>query len=112
MDLLAGDSGEYESVESSALTSDSDPLARTRLNAAPEPPPTGRLAEEVARSGASPAAESRPAHDRPSQAIRVLLYRTADGVRIAPVGTKVQAMCIEAMVVALDPSADLTSWLK
>ena len=47
-----------------------------------------------------------------TQALRVVLYRTADGVRIAPAGTKIPAISIEAMLVALDPSVDLTAWLK
>jgi hypothetical protein len=47
-----------------------------------------------------------------SQAVRVIVWRTADGgVRIAPSGTSVSAISVEAILVALDPSADLAAWL-
>jgi len=49
---------------------------------------------------------------RSSQAVRVIVWRTADGgVRIAPAGTRVAAITVDAVLVALDPSADLTAWL-
>ena len=48
---------------------------------------------------------------RPAQALRVVVWRTADGVHIAPHGTRVEAITVEAMLVALDPSADLAAWL-
>jgi hypothetical protein len=47
-----------------------------------------------------------------SQAIRVVVWRSADGVHVAPFGTQVNAISVEAMLVALDPSADLAAWLK
>jgi hypothetical protein len=46
-----------------------------------------------------------------SQAVRVVVWRSADGVHVAPHGTKVNAIAVEAMLVALDPSADLAAWL-
>jgi hypothetical protein len=46
-----------------------------------------------------------------SQAIRVLVWRAPDGIRVVPLGTTVQAPTVEAMLVALDPSADLAAWL-
>ena len=49
---------------------------------------------------------------RPSQALRVVLYRAPDGtLRIAPAGTDVSAVTVEAMLVALDPEVDLKTWL-
>jgi hypothetical protein len=47
-----------------------------------------------------------------SQAVRVVVWRTADGVRIAPQGTVVAAITVEAVLVALDPMADLAAWLS
>lgn len=49
---------------------------------------------------------------RPSQAVRVVVWRTADGVHVAPHGTVVNAISVDAMLVALDPSADLSAWLS
>jgi hypothetical protein len=46
-----------------------------------------------------------------SQAVRVLVWRTAEGVHVAPVGTAVSAIAVEAVLVALDPTADLAAWL-
>ncbi len=53
--------------------------------------------------------ESNDLH--PSQAVRVVVWRSADGVHVAPHGTKVNAIAVEAMLVALDPAADLAAWL-
>jgi hypothetical protein len=48
---------------------------------------------------------------RSSQAVRVVVWRAADGVHIAPHGTRVAAITVDAVLVALDPAADLTAWL-
>lgn len=49
---------------------------------------------------------------RHSQAVRVVVWRTPDGhVHVAPQGTRVAAITVDAVLVALDPSADLTAWL-
>jgi hypothetical protein len=48
---------------------------------------------------------------RTSQAVRVLLWRDAQGVHISPAGTSVNAIGIEVLLVALDPATDLTSWI-
>lgn len=48
---------------------------------------------------------------RPSQAVRVVVWRGPDGVHVAPHGTTVNAISVDAMLVALDPSADLSAWL-
>jgi hypothetical protein len=49
---------------------------------------------------------------RPTQAVRVIVWRAADGVHVAPHGTTVSAISVDAMLVALDPTADLFAWLK
>ena len=49
---------------------------------------------------------------QPSQAVRVVVWRAADGVHVAPHGTTVSAISVDAMLVALDPSADLYAWLS
>lgn len=63
---------------------------------------------------AAEAPVSPPSHEdlKASQAIRVVVWRGADGVHVAPAGTQVNAISVEAMLVALDPSADLAAWLK
>jgi hypothetical protein len=43
--------------------------------------------------------------------MRVVVWRGPDGVHVAPHGTSVAAITVDAMLVALDPSADLASWL-
>jgi len=47
-----------------------------------------------------------------SQAVRVVVWRTADGVHVAPAGTQVAAIGVEAVLLALDPMADLAAWLS
>jgi hypothetical protein len=47
-----------------------------------------------------------------SQAIHVVVWRTPEGVRVAPHGTHVAAITVDAFLVALDPGADLASWLS
>ncbi len=46
-----------------------------------------------------------------TQAVRVVVWRTPDGVRVAPAGTVVSAIACDAVLVALDPTADLSAWL-
>jgi hypothetical protein len=61
-------------------------------------------------AGAPATDEEPPFHA--SQAVRVIVWRTSDGgVRIAPQGTSVSAISVEAILVALDPNADLAAWL-
>ena len=47
-----------------------------------------------------------------SQAVRVVVWRGADGVHVAPAGTQVAAIGVEAILVAMDPVADLAAWLS
>jgi hypothetical protein len=49
---------------------------------------------------------------RPSQAMRVVVWRAVDGVHVAPQGTRVAAISVDAVLVALDPAADLAAWLS
>jgi len=63
------------------------------------------LTNEMARTGEG---EARPAA---TQAVRVQVWRAADGVHVAPVGTPVASPTVEAMLVALDASVDLAHWL-
>jgi hypothetical protein len=47
-----------------------------------------------------------------SQAVRVIVWRDANGVHVAPAGTTVTAITVDAMLVAMDTSADLSAWLS
>ncbi|MFO0666434.1 MAG: hypothetical protein U0174_20935 [Polyangiaceae bacterium] len=49
---------------------------------------------------------------RPSQAVHVIVWRDARGVHVAPAGTVVSSITVDAMLVALDPNADLSAWLE
>ena len=58
----------------------------------------------------------KPEEDAPvfraSQAVAVVVWRAPDGtLRIAPKGTKVSAVTIEALLVAPAPDVDLLAWL-
>lgn len=59
-----------------------------------------------------PAATVHDPEIHTSQAVRVVVWRDANGVHIAPAGTVVSAITIDAVLVALEPSADLTAWLS
>src|SRR5215472_2420303 len=48
---------------------------------------------------------------KPSQAVRVVVWRSPDGVRVATHGATVSAITVDAILVALDPTADLAAWL-
>ena len=47
-----------------------------------------------------------------SQAVRVVVWRDGSGVHVAPAGTVVSSITIDAVLVVLEPSADLTAWLS
>lgn len=63
----------------------------------------------------SPPPSVRPDDRRPplatSQALRLVLWKDANGVHVAPQGTRVSAITVDVMVVALDPSVDIRAWL-
>ncbi len=48
---------------------------------------------------------------RQSQAVRVIVWKDAAGVHVAPQGTVVSAITVDAILVALDEAADLSAWL-
>jgi hypothetical protein len=80
--------------------------AANRPRSAPPPAPVPR------RPSAVPVPDTRNAGPIvPSQAVRVVMWQDADGVHVAPAGTVVSAITVDAMLVALDPSADLSAWL-
>jgi hypothetical protein len=84
------------------------PDEKTRIGV-PAYEASAKMATE-ARSTPSLEGEARP---RCSQAVRVLVWRTADGVvHVAPHGTRVSAITVDAMLVAIDPDADLAAWLS
>jgi hypothetical protein len=93
---------------SPASVDDENTDEKTRIGV-PAYQATAKLATEVA--------ESQPYLSdsgslRPAQAVRVVVWRGPDGVHVAPLGTRVTAISIDAILVALDPSADLASWLS
>jgi len=47
-----------------------------------------------------------------SQAVRVVVWRDANGVHVAPAGTVVSSITIDAVLVVLEEGADLTAWLS
>jgi hypothetical protein len=63
------------------------------------------------RAMAEADAPASPPAVRAAQAVRVVVWRAADGVHVAPQGTRVAAISVDAMLVALDPTADLAAWL-
>lgn len=74
-------------------------------------------ASSQAAAAAPPAVRAPPStvHDpqiQTSQAVRVVVWRDGNGVHIAPAGTVVSSITIDAVLVVLEPSADLTAWLS
>jgi hypothetical protein len=63
----------------------------------------------VARVGAN---EQHDPAIQTSQAVRVVVWRDANGVHVAPAGTVISAITVDAVLVALEPNADLTAWLS
>ncbi len=62
-----------------------------------------------------PRATQSTVHDpeiQTSQAVRVVVWRDGNGVHIAPAGTVVSSITIDAVLVVLEPTADLTAWLS
>lgn len=78
-----------------------------------QPPPP------VVAAPMSPMSPIRPpqstVHDpaiQTSQAVRVVVWRDANGVHVAPAGTVVSSITIDAVLVVLEEGADLTAWLS
>jgi hypothetical protein len=91
------------------------PDEKTRIGV-PAYEASARLASEPTEGSAAPRPYEPHAGPgltlRPSQALRVVVWRAADGVHVAPQGTRVAAISVDAVLVALDPSADLAAWLS
>ena len=98
---------EMDAWPTQSLTGDDmdEDKERTRIGApayqetvlrASEPPPPAPVQPELSST----------------QAFRVVVWRGPDGVHVAPYGTTVNAIGVDAMLVALDPSADLAAWLS
>ncbi len=80
---------------------------RTRVGGEPyQPPEPTVVATNVAAP--PPPGEKLAA----SQAVRVIVWRDANGVHVAPAGTTVTAITVDAMLVAMDTTADLSAWLN
>jgi len=60
----------------------------------------------------APTLVPNPEDVRPMQALRVVLTKTPQGLRISLPGKNLQAMSTEVLLVALEPGTDLGSWLK
>jgi len=88
------------------------PDEKTRIGV-PAYEASAKLASEasVVALASTPLASHDPSL-RPSQAIRVIVWRASDGVHVAPQGTRVAAISVDAVLVALDPTADLAAWLS
>ena len=86
----------------------------TVIGAPPSAKPVSMRPPPSVRCSMRPPASTQ--HDpaiRTSQAVRVMVWRDANGVHIAPEGSaKIAALTIDAVLVALDPAADLTAWLS
>jgi hypothetical protein len=109
------DASPTANIPSGPVVEDGD--RKTTVGAPPVPSVTQQRA---APSSMPPRPQQRNApsiipHDdsiKTSQAIRVVVWRDANGVHVAPAGTVVSAIKIDAMLVALEPTADLTAWLS
>jgi hypothetical protein len=82
------------------------PEEKTRIGV-----PAYQAGAMAAAEPAAPAKVEDPSL-RPCQAMRVIVWRAADGVHVAPQGTHVAAIAVDAVLVALDPAADLAAWLS
>ncbi|HVJ92350.1 MAG TPA: hypothetical protein VM580_21265 [Labilithrix sp.] len=94
-----------EELPSASVASSPPTTVAGALPVGPTPPtsPSGGRG----RAGA----EHEPAIQT-SQAVRVVVWRDANGVHVAPSGTVVSAITVDAILVALEPNADLTAWLS
>jgi hypothetical protein len=93
---------------------DLDPTLETGDRATAFAIPTAAPAPSVAPPPVlrAPATSIHDPGIQTSQAVRVVVWRDANGVHLAPSGTVVSAITIDAVLVALEPSADLTAWLS
>jgi hypothetical protein len=112
---MAGRTEEMDAWPTQSLAGDDladPPDEKTRIGV-PAYEASAMLASEASVLQATPLAP--PTQDpalRPAQAMRVVVWRAADGVHVAPQGTRVAAISVDAILVALDPTADLAAWLS
>ena len=117
---------EWDAMATQNLTGDELPppsVGARKTSVGPAPQDFKATATAFAKPSAvkpgvstAPAAPSRAAepHDPgvvTTQAVRVVLWRDGNGVHVAPAGTVVSAITVDAVLVALDSNADLTAWL-
>ena len=110
---LAAQTEEMDAWPTQSLLGDDladPPDEKTRIGV-PAYEASAKLASEASVVPPPPVGSSDPTL-RPSQAVRVVVWRAADGVHVAPQGTRVAAISVDAVLVALDPSADLAAWLS
>ncbi len=110
---IVGHVDEIKERARSAEDWDRSPTQNTTGNPIEEPEEAARMTSVGAPPAARPPAAT--VHDpkiQTSQAIRVVVWRDAHGVHIAPAGTVVTALTIDAVLVSLEPTADLTAWLS
>jgi hypothetical protein len=130
---LTGDELTMPDRDRTAPASKAPPAPRPLPAAGSKPPPvaasppvssTRAAGAASSGSGAVAAARARAGEMRPpsatqhdpeivtTQAVRVVVWRDASGVHVAPAGTVVSAIKVDAVLVALDSAADLTAWLS
>ena len=109
---LASSASDWDAVPTKTLSgADLSDLAAPRLIVTAEEPPAPESEPPETSAPASARPDERRAPLATSQAVRVVLWKDANGVHVAPHGTLVSAITVDAMVVALDPSADIRAWL-
>ena len=86
------------------------PDFKSTVQAFPKPS-AGKAAASGPASGPRTAVEPHDQSITTTQAVRVVVWRDGNGVHVAPAGTVVSAITVDAVLVALDANADLTAWL-
>jgi hypothetical protein len=108
-------------VESSAERWDASPTenltgeAMDRMSADGDRTTAFALVSAKAPPAPVPRAPLPTLHDpaiQTTQAVRVVVWRDVNGVHVAPAGTRVSALSIDAVLVVLEEGADLTAWLS
>ena len=89
------------------------PRGAARVSRSRRAAPPRRPRRAVRQQAARCAPASLTVHDPgivTTQAVRVVVWRDGNGVHVAPAGTVVSAITVDAVLVALDSNADLTAW--
>lgn len=112
---------EWDAFPTQSLTGDElATITGTNEHKLPPPAPPPKKSDVPARTSVVPVSAAASAHDDDgatppliaTQAIRVVLWKDAQGVHVAPAGTVVSAITVDALVVALDPAADISAWFE